>query len=361
MPKKILYIMHIDWRWIKQRPHFIAEGLSNFYDVKVVHFCSKHYLFRNYDISSANGKNLNVIPALRLPLYQNKTIYPFNKLFLKFYFKFLIRTYDPDFIWITFPQMYDYIPSDLNCKIIYDCMDLATGFDFADDFKAKIEKLEEKLIENASIVFASSNYIFNDLRKKYNCENKMFLARNAFSGEIIDSIEENPKIDQVFKIGYVGTISKWVDFEKIERTIDEFKNIEYHLVGPWEMENHFKHNKIKFHGTVDYNRIYDYVKIYDCLIVPFKLDKKIRSADPGKVYGYINYNKPIISVYYEELDFFSSFLYFYTNIEELLNLLKKMIKTGFKRKYSDAERIEFLKENSWNIRLNQIIQCLEDL
>jgi len=35
-----------------------------------------------------------------------------------------------------------------------------------------------------------------------------------------------------------------------------------------------------------------------------------------------------------------------------------MINTGFKRKYSNAERIKFLKENSWDTRMEQIIRYL---
>ena len=158
---KILYIMHVDWRWIKQRPHFIAEGLSHFYDITVIHFCSKRYLFGNSDSSTTNEKNLNLLPAFRLPLYQNKAIYALNKVYMKIYFKILIEKYNPDFIWITFPQLYDYIPSNTRCKIIYDCMDEAVGFDFPNDFKSKIVKLEKKLLKNASIIFVSSNYLFN--------------------------------------------------------------------------------------------------------------------------------------------------------------------------------------------------------
>ncbi len=37
--QSILYLMHIPWGWIKQRPHFIAEILSNFYSVNL--FCEK--------------------------------------------------------------------------------------------------------------------------------------------------------------------------------------------------------------------------------------------------------------------------------------------------------------------------------
>jgi hypothetical protein len=155
MKQKFLYIMHVDWRWIKQRPHFIAEGLSDFYDVTVVHFCSKRYLFQNPFISDSDNK-LNILPAFRLPLYQNNNVYNLNKVYMRIYFKLLLKKYKPDYIWITYPQLYDYIPEN-NCKIIYDCMDLATSFDFND--KSKIMDLEEKLINDSSLVFTSSNYL----------------------------------------------------------------------------------------------------------------------------------------------------------------------------------------------------------
>jgi len=115
---------------------------------------------------------------------------------------------------------------------------------------------------------------------------------------------------------------------------------------------------MKFYGVIKHENLYEYVKEFDCLIMPFKLNALVKSVDPVKLYEYINFNKPIISIYYEELDYFSSFLYFYNNVEELLNLIKKMINTGFKRKYSNAERIKFLKENSWDTRMEQIIRYL---
>jgi hypothetical protein len=57
-------------------------------------------------------------------------------------------------------------------------------------------------------------------------------------------------------------------------------------------------------------KFYQHVKEFDCLIIPFNVDDKIKAADPGKIYGYINYNKPIISVYYKELDYFLNFYIF---------------------------------------------------
>lgn len=353
--------MHVDWRGIKQRPHFIAEGLSDFYDIKVVHFCSKHYLFKNSNNLTANEKNLNILPAFRLPLYQNKIIYALNKIYMKNYFKLLIKKYDPDFIWITFPQLYDYIPSNTHCKIIYDCMDKATGFDFEDGFKSKISELEKKLVEDASIVFVSSNYLFKKLEEKYQCKHKLVLVRNAFDGKIIDDTVVMNKIQENFKIGYAGTISQRIDFEKVKITLDKIKNIEYHFIGPYVLKNKLKHDRIEFHEAVAHDDLYKHLKNFDCLIVPFNLNELVKSMDPVKLYDYINYNKPIISVYYRELDYFSPFIYFYSNTEELIDLLKYMIENSFIIKYSDSKRSEFLKKNSWDIRVSEIIKCLNYL
>ena len=353
--------MHVDWRWIKQRPHFIAEGLSEFYDVTVVHFCSKRYLFGGFDGSNHNDKNLNLLPAFRLPFYQKEFIYKLNRIYMKFYFNILIKRYNPDFIWVTFPQLYDYIPSDINCKIIYDCMDLATGFDFPDNFKSKIHDLEKKLVEDASLVFTSSNYLFNQLNREYGCENKLFLVRNAFGGEIIDVVERKEENKKTFKIGYVGTISKWIDFKNIKMTLDKLGNIEYHFIGPSELECDFKEDRIKFYGTITHSDLYDYVQEFDCLIVPFKLNELVKSVDPVKLYEYINYNKSIISIYYDELDYFSQFICFYSDTQELINLLKQMIKNQFVMKYSDDERAKFLEKNSWDVRVSEITKHLAKL
>jgi hypothetical protein len=351
--KKILYIMHVDWTWIKQRPHFIAEGLSENFQLKVIHFRSKRYLFKK---TESKGE-LSISSAFRLPYYENEIIYNLNKIYLRFYFVRLIKKFKPDYIWITFPQLYDYIPSNLDCKIIYDCMDLPTGFDFSDDFNVKILDSEERLVNDASLVLASSNYLFKRLNIKYQCKDKLFLVRNAFDGEFIkDSTEKRPV--KPYKIGYVGTISKWIDFRKIKKTLDEIEDMEYHFIGPIELKNVLIEDRIKFYGTIEHKELYDHVKDFDCFVMPFKINELIQSVDPVKIYEYINFDKPIISVYYKELEYFSNFIYFYSNTEELLELLYQMVNKGFLRKYSNEERVKFLKKNSWDVRVKEIQDLL---
>ena len=362
MPKKILYIMHLDWRWIKQRPHFIAEGLSEFYEITVIHFHSKRYFFKNSDTSTHNEKNLKLLPAFRLPFYQKRIIYGLNKAYMKLYFKFLIEKYDPDFLWITFPQLYDYIPSNHRCKIIYDCMDLSTGFDYKEDFKLRVSNAESRLISDSDVVFVSSDKLLDELDETYHCSDKLVLVRNAFGGKIInDSIVEKEH-KKSLKIGYVGSIhSQLTDFRTLKRTLEKIDNIEYHFIGPSNDNVKFQHDRMKFYGVINHNDLYRYVKHFDCLILPFKLDKLVKFVDPVKLYEYINYNKPIISVYYEELEYFSKFIYFYSDPEDLASIINQMIEEGLLRKYSDFERLEFLKNNSWELRINKIVKSLEKL
>ena len=119
--------------------------------------------------------------------------------------------------------------------------------------------------------------------------------------------------------------------------------------------------EIKYHGIVSHDNLYESIKYFDCLILPFKLNNLVNSVDPVKLYEYINFNKTIISIYYKELDYFSQFIYFYSNNDEFINLLKKMVKDKFTKKYSESERKEFLAKNAWNIRNSEIIDSLEKL
>lgn len=361
--KKIIYFMHLDWKWIKQRPHFIAEHLSDYYDIKVVYMASRKFFLSN-DESTTNEKDIDINPVFRLPFYENSFIYELNKIYMQFYFKILIKRYDPDYLWLTFPQLYDYVPTNHRFKIIYDCMDDVSAFALNDNLKKTIIDLERKLFKNASTIFVSSKNLLRKHDDEYDCDEKMVLVRNAFGGDIIDLTEEKiPKKQELYKIGFIGAIHQDLDFETLFYTLKKLKNIEYHLIGPFEREtiNPWLHDRIKLHGVINHNKLYNLAKDFDCLIIPFKLNDLMKSVDPVKIYEYINFNKPIIAVFYDELEYFSQYTYFYSNKEELVILLKNLINSGFTKKYSDSERIKFLNKNSWDVRLSKICKYLEDI
>jgi hypothetical protein len=356
MDKKILYIMHVDWDWIKQRPHFIAEGLSVFFDLYLL--CNKSrdkidHVTKKDQIHFAGN-------LYEIPFCYTRIFYPLFKLYPKIYIKYLIKKYNPDYVWITFPILYDYLPSNKNYKIIYDCMDNLIEFHSDENFKLKILKLEKKLIEEANLVFASSKKLVSILNERYNCNDKLYLVRNAFGGNILESSRIKPKKTcENVKICYIGTVSSWFDFESLNYTLKKIENIEYHIIGPVP-KNVVKlrsNKRMKFHGPIEHSNLMDYSKEFDCMIMPFEVNDLVLSVDPVKFYDYINFNKPIISIDYPEIERFSQFVYFYSTKEELTSLLIKLLNLEFPKKYSAVQREEFLKKNSWDNRMSKII-CL---
>jgi hypothetical protein len=362
MRKKIFYFMHVDWDWIKQRPHFIAEALHSVYDVIVVYPYS-----RKRSMLTKNGQGDMAFAAfMPIPLrYKSRVVYEINKLWVTFFIRRLLNKINPDFIWITYPELLDYIPEFYQHKIIYDCMDDAQAFDHSNrHLNDRLLQLEKKLIQKAAFVFVSSKNLAAVINKRYYCNDKMMVIRNAFGGEILPEVQtvmiNESKNLPPYKIGYIGTIASWFDFEAIYYCLEQIKEIEFHVIGPVE-ENSKKlaHPRLIFHGPVKHDELYLYVQGFECMIMPFKVNDLVRSVDPVKLYEYINYNKPIIAVYYSEIDRFSQYVNFYEDKEGLKKLLLTMVDSGFYKTYSDKQRITFLHDNGWQNRIKEMIRILE--
>ncbi len=351
--------MHVDWNWIKQRPQFIAEGLSKFFDIYV--FTQRESITKSKNLTKNDNKNIKIKSFFVLPFKNKSYIEYLNEIFMKIYFKLVIKIYEPNYIWITNPILYDYLPSNLDCKLIYDCMDDAIGFDFKKEgIKAKILKSEKKLIKKSAVIFVSADNLATKINKREKCDHKTFLVRNAFNGDIITRTPKQKNRD-IYKIAYIGTVSSWFDFELLEFTLQKFKNIEYHIIGPIvgsESKIH-TNERIKFYGPIEHEKLISLSNSFDCFIMPFKLNNLVKSVDPVKFYEFINYNKPIISIFYDEIKRFSPYVYFYSNKETMVNILDKMINEGFVNKYSDKQRFEFLKNNSWDTRVSKIIEYIK--
>lgn len=358
--KKMLYLMHVSWDWGKQRPHYIAENLNKFYDLIIL-----HPYYYNKSMLTKNDKNgLFIKQFFTLPYYHtSKMIYALNKFLLKNLIKFYIKKYKPDFIWLTFPEFYEFIPRNTGIKIIYDCMDDALGFYSDKSTNSRILEIEKELIKKSYKIFVSCEDLATKLDDRSSCKNKTFLVRNAFGGNIIKNFNNDKQklTPKKFKIGFVGAVPPWFDFESLNYSLNELKNIEYHIIGPVTDINlkHFSNVNFKFYGPITHCKLYETVKDFDCMIMPFKITKLINSVDPIKLYEYINYNKPIISIYYDEIERFSPFVNFYSDRKELCSILEELIKNGFKKKYSDKERIDFLEKNSWKVRVENIFKVLE--
>lgn len=344
---KIMYLTHVNWFWIFQRPQILALFLEKDFYVAVY---SRRVLFKPL-LSKNNKRPKNLKNIIQLPKENHFKV--FKKINSRIYGSNVNKAYQYDALWICHPTQYPDIPENYKGIVIYDCMDNHSSL-ATEGNKDRVNELEEKLIKRADIVFASSNYLQKHVLK----DKESVLVRNGFNLTNIVSPKEAQHKDS-YTIGYFGTISAWFDFDLLRYSIASVQGIQYKLIGP--NDTFFTgENGISLEGVVQHSELGDAIKNYDALIMPFVVNDIILAVDPVKLYEYISFGKCVISVWYPEIDRFSPYVYFYRSQEEYTELLNELKKNGFKPKYDKKQQADFLKENSWSARYDTIKRVLLD-
>jgi hypothetical protein len=349
--KKILYVMHVDWDWIKQRPHFIAINLSLFYKIKVIY----PFAWRRLGLIKNSFGKLNPQPFFLIP-FSGKFYFirKINSLYMKYYMYILIKFYKPDIVWISSPEISNFLPEKLSAKLIYDCMDDVALLINNQSIKKDLINSESRLIARCSRVFCSSSKLLEQLVVRNGKSSKYTIVNNALEISSLTNfskIEKEKKEQDIFIIGYIGTVSSWFDFKAVITLLNKLKYVEIHIIGPIYGINQPPpaHPNLKYLGSSSHDDLKNKVNNFDAFIMPFCLNELIESVDPVKIYEYIYFNKPIFCIRYKEVEKFSEFVDFYSNYDQLVNLVKKY-KNGAKRKYTEKSRDKFILKNTWSDR-----------
>lgn len=355
--KKMLYMCHIDWGWIKQRPQFLAEALTEHFSVSVMYM----YQNRNREnLQKRVDEKISTTPLYTIPFFGRiKPLRIINNLFMRMQFSKKLKSVGAEYVFLTYPDQINFIPKWYKGKILYDCMDDHVAM-VANIRKNYIKQCEEKLTEKADTIFVSSENLCKKLIATYKIQNKEKLSviRNGYNGKIFDVQQNFGKKKNDFTLSYIGTVSHWFDFDNILKSLEDFDNVKYKIIGPIEPGLTLPSSeRIEFMGTIEHNALYDNIKDTDALIMPFKINEIIKSVDPVKLYEYINYNMNILSVRYDEIIRFDNFVYFYNDYNEYKESLQKMIDAE-KVKYSSDERQAFLEQSNWNSRAKQILEII---
>ena len=354
----LLYIIHIDWNWIKQRPQFLAESLNVYYNVNVL------YIKPLRDLFKAKKTPSNCYGVYQIPFGRLKVIKKLNDLIFKSIVKKVISK--TDIIWFTNPAQYvkvsSLISSDI--KVVYDCMDNISEFPHNKN-NINLSKIvrfnEQALINRSDFLFFSSNHLKNTLRNKYGFTKKASILNNGIDHSILDKfIKKDVKVTtgHFYDIYYVGTISKWFDFKSLIIILERFPIIRFVLIGPNDVTIPV-HERLLSKGTVEHSKLPEHLAEASALIMPFEINDLILSVNPVKLYEYIAIGKPVITCQYEEINQFHDYVHPYKSINDLEIIINNLISGKLKVK-SKTKRIKFLLKNSWRERaeiISNTIKC----
>jgi teichuronic acid biosynthesis glycosyltransferase TuaH len=405
--KKILYLMSIPWGWIKQRPHFIAEELSKYYDVEV--FYQIGFRFKSL-VANQVQEDITIHPVFRLPLMYSAFSRFFNAILLRWQLKNAIQKCQV--VWFTDPILYfalhAIIPSD--SVVIYDCMDNFLEFPKikANDRLSELYLLSESdLFKRANYVYASSSYLADQLTQRYgqSVSSKLQIVNNGIclpknsdqacfctpdfkskyqeffiyskqsgitgrlqggSARSVYMIHEsasdaanNPvNLSEKSIATYIGTIAPWFDFNLVLKSLKDCPNLVCCLFGPTEVAIP-KHERLLYLGPVAHECIFAIMQESNILLMPFTVTNLIQAVNPVKLYEYIYSGKPVLAVEYAESGKFKDYVYLYKNQDEYCNYLSMLCRGQLLPKKSKEECLEFAQANTWSARVQQIKQTLD--
>ena len=362
---RILYFSLCDWNWIKQRPQYLAEELTKYNDLVVLYpnlWWAKN-TSKNKSNSNSNENGLVFKKMFALPKYRTiRLIGLFVSFINRIIVKHLVKKYSIDVIWISHPDQATLIPKGI--RYVYDCMDNYSMLEHKKSRTRIIEKRESALLKNASIVFVSSLWLYNNCLKQYGAKKETIkLIRNAYNGKPINVLLPTEKpldaFNERISVCYFGTIAQWFDWDTLLDNRIDF--VEYHIYGPISGVTIPNDKRVVYHGIVEHDALYEEIKKYDALIMPFKVNQLIEAVDPVKLYEYINFGKCIISVWYEEINRFDPFVWFYKNNNDYFNVLLKIKEQKCNIKYDNKMRMDFLRENTWQRRVECIQEFLDTI
>ncbi len=354
--ERILYCCHVDWGWIKQRPQHLAEHLRQYFDVTVAFSCN----WRRAAMVNEFRMSRSCIPLLRVPMRGRFPLMArLDTLLLRLSLRFLIWLVRPSYIWLTWPDLYAYLPRHVRSSIVYDCMDDAQAFPREQERAGTLARVEHELVAHSQLVFVSSERLRGVLQSRHGTQKTYHLLRNAFDGKLLPAPPQSRPLRRVCQIGYCGTIATWLDWDLLVSIADTLPEIEFHLVGALDAgASIVHHSRIVWHGPKKHDELPAIMGEYDCLAMPFQVTPLIESVDPVKLYEYIGFGKPIVAVYYDEIARFAPFVHFYRTHEEAINLVARLTAGHLDRKYSESERQAFLAANSWTERASIVAALL---
>jgi len=361
--RRILYLMHVDWNWIKQRPQFIAEGLSREHDVYVLY--GPGIKIRG-QLTRCETR-LTRLPLLPIPSTRKILRWATNPIHHG-WVSHAARRLHPDMVWLTYPSLLDFLPRELRAlPIVYDCMDDALGFPVGHARTTLLSQLEGQLVKSSVAVLCSSAHLGEVLTGRYNgIEQKLHLVRNGISASLLANCLSAPAHEPAqrragrLKIAYIGTIAEWFDFDTLLDCLAEKANIEFHLVGPLASANPPKHDRLHYHHPISHDILREYAAQFDAYAMPFKMCPLVESVDPVKLYEYLAFGKEVISIRYREIERFDEFVHFYSTKSEFVRLIDRLA-TGMLPHKNTPACSAFLEQNTWEVRLDCISDLLERL
>lgn len=180
-------------------------------------------------------------------------------------------------------------------KLVFDCMDLHSGFR---EIGQNVIENETNLIESADRIVVSSHYLFESLPTTQ--QHKAAIIRNGVDlNRFPFRQNRNEHITGKKTVGYYGAIAEWFDAELIAFLAESNPDVNFELIGSVTSTHVRKAlsgaRNVIFIGEVPIEELSERTNHWNVGIIPFLLSDLIRATNPVKMYEYAHLGLPIVA------------------------------------------------------------------
>ncbi|HKS90228.1 MAG TPA: glycosyltransferase, partial [Stellaceae bacterium] len=240
-------------------------------------------------------------------------------------------------------------------RIVYDCLDLATGFA---DARPSLAAAEAALLARADLVIAASCPLIQRIEEQH----PGILVRNAAEVDFFAQAAADRPSGEFPVIGYFGAIAEWFAIDWIEACAVAKPAWRFRLIGQvdnCDVSRIAALPNVEFLGEVPYCELPALLREFDVAVIPFRLTPLTRFTNPVKLYEYMAAGKAVVASPLPELAETRDLVYLADDAVAFAAAIARALSEDSPA--LRARRRQWARRHDWSERARQFAEALATL
>src|SRR5687767_1149532 len=290
----LICFSHLRWNFVYQRPQHLMSRSARERRVFFVEEPEACDSPAHMEMERNQSEVIIVKPYLPFGLNEEET----NAAMQKLVDQFIAEEIDEYILWYYNPMALNFSRHLKPALTVYDCMDELSLFKGA---PAKLQEMEEELLERADLVFTGGQTLYEGKRKGHD---NVYLFPSSIDAPHFEQARKKQAdpADQVDiphpRLGFFGVIDERMDLELLDELAQASPDWHLVMLGPVvkiDTESLPNLPNIHYLGMKTYDQLPAYLANWDITLLPFALNDSTRFISPTKIPEYLAGGKPVVS------------------------------------------------------------------
>jgi glycosyltransferase involved in cell wall biosynthesis len=263
----------------------------------------------------------------------------------------------PGVLILTYPDQLYAARAFPDATLVYDLMDEPELFRRSDQVLAG----HREILRSADLTVVSSGVL---LRRYQASARRIVCIGNGVDEKLTEELSVAEPCRELAhlprpRLGYIGVISKWFDFETVHALAKAFPAGSVILVGPVHGACPTLPGNVVLVGPRSHDRLAQVLRTFDIGLIPFRHNRAIDAVDPVKLYEYLAAGLPVVAAWSEELAGRVPLVYLYHRPDQAVALARTLIACSSDDQI--GQRMAFALGHTWRSKTDKMWSAISAL